>query len=150
MGSGKKKIDIEPISDYQSRMVAFTRRRTGLFKKAQKLEGISGSSIAIAVISETGQPYLHGSPSLLERALASTTTAASSSTATSTTTFEATGSSTTTATTGTFEELKALVNSEVEACTSPEEKERLKRKLLDYISRLDEKLCESDRFSTRN
>ncbi|XP_062014787.1 MADS-box transcription factor pvg4-like [Rosa rugosa] len=138
MGTGKKKIDIEPITDYQSRMVAFTRRRTGLFKKAQKLEEMSGSSIAIVVISETGQPYLHGSPSLLERVLASK---ASSSTVTgSSTTTADTGSSTTTATTGSLERFKARVNSQIEACATLEEAESLKRKLLEIKRRADDKV----------
>ncbi|PRQ28568.1 putative transcription factor MADS-type1 family [Rosa chinensis] len=138
MGTGKKKIDIEPITDYQSRMVAFTRRRTGLFKKAQKLEEMSGSSIAIAVISETGQPYLHGSPSLLERVLAS-----KASSSASTTTADA-GSSTTTATTGSLERFKAGVNSQIEACTTLEEAEIVKRKLLEIKKRADGKLSGSD------
>ena len=145
MGNGKRKIEIEPITDYQSRMVAFTRRKNGLFKKAQMLEEKSGTSISIVVISETGQPYLHGSPSLLEQYLASTTTAPSSSAATGscTTTAEA-SSSATTAPTGCLEErykeLEAWVNSQVEACTTKEEAESLKRKLLEMKESVDSRL----------
>lgn len=117
MGTGKKKIDIKPITDYQSRMVTFSRRRTGLFKKAKKLTYLSGSSIAIVVLSETGQPYIHGSPSLLDRFLSSNAT----------TTIGAGSASTSTIPTGSFvDKFRACVNSGAQACDDVEEVETFK------------------------
>ncbi|XP_050371691.1 agamous-like MADS-box protein AGL29 [Argentina anserina] len=143
MGTGKKKIDIKPIANYQSRMVSFTRRRNGLFRRAKFVEEKFKKTISIVVISETGQPYHYGSPTLLERYYASTTTAASSSRATSSSTTTAGPGSSTTI--GVLEELKDWVNSEVEACnTSKEAAESLKRKLSEIEKRVDNKLFESD------
>lgn len=63
MGKGKRKIAIEKIVNEQSRMVTFSKRRKGLFKKAQELNSKTGSSIALLVLSKAGRPYVYGAPS---------------------------------------------------------------------------------------
>ncbi|XP_021804143.1 MADS-box protein FLOWERING LOCUS C-like [Prunus avium] len=60
---GKKKISIEKIENKQSRLVTFSRRRNGLFKKAKDFSNLSGSSVAILVISPAGRRYTYASPS---------------------------------------------------------------------------------------
>nr|QFQ50769.1 flowering locus C [Prunus dulcis] len=60
---GKKKIAIEKIENKQSRAVTFSRRRNGLFKKAKDFSNLSGSSVAILVISPAGRRYTYASPS---------------------------------------------------------------------------------------
>ncbi|BFG14222.1 hypothetical protein CerSpe_004960 [Prunus speciosa] len=60
---GKKKIAIEKIENKQSRVVTFSRRRNGLFKKAKDFSNLSGSSVAILVISPAGRRYTYASPS---------------------------------------------------------------------------------------
>ncbi|CAB4292445.1 unnamed protein product [Prunus armeniaca] len=60
---GKKKIAIEKIENKQSRLVTFSRRRNGLFKKAKDFSNLSGSSVAILVISPAGRRYTYASPS---------------------------------------------------------------------------------------
>ncbi|KAL9443889.1 hypothetical protein AB3S75_017130 [Citrus x aurantiifolia] len=44
-------------------MVTFSKRRQGLFKKAEEYANITGSQIAVLVFSPAGNPYVHGSPS---------------------------------------------------------------------------------------
>ncbi|CAN4111234.1 unnamed protein product [Withania somnifera] len=60
MGTGKKKIEIQKITKETSRMVTFSKRRKGLFKKAKELELMTGSRIASVVFSPTGRPYTCG------------------------------------------------------------------------------------------
>ncbi|TMX02108.1 hypothetical protein EJD97_022594 [Solanum chilense] len=60
MGTGKKKIEIEKIMKETSRMVTFSKRRKGLFKKAKELESMTGSRVASVVFSPTGRPYTCG------------------------------------------------------------------------------------------
>ncbi|KAK6777323.1 hypothetical protein RDI58_024040 [Solanum bulbocastanum] len=60
MGTGKKKIEIEKIIKETSRMVTFSKRRKGLFKKAKELESMTGSRVASVVFSPTGRPYTCG------------------------------------------------------------------------------------------
>ncbi|XP_055814950.1 agamous-like MADS-box protein AGL61 [Solanum dulcamara] len=60
MGTGKKKIEIEKITKETSRMVTFSKRRKGLFKKAKELESMTGSRVASIVFSPTGRPYTCG------------------------------------------------------------------------------------------
>ncbi|KAL9433247.1 hypothetical protein AB3S75_028135 [Citrus x aurantiifolia] len=62
-GKGKLKIEIKKIEKQKARMVTFSKRRQGLFKKAQEYANITGSQIAILVFSPAGNPYVHGSPS---------------------------------------------------------------------------------------
>ncbi|KAK9208997.1 hypothetical protein WN944_001358 [Citrus x changshan-huyou] len=44
-------------------MVTFSKRRQGLFQKAEEYANITGSQIAVLVFSPAGNPYVHGSPS---------------------------------------------------------------------------------------
>ncbi|XP_070003264.1 agamous-like MADS-box protein AGL28 [Nicotiana sylvestris] len=55
MGTGKKKIEIKKITKESSKMVTFSKRRKGLFKKAVELQSkTSGTQVAILVFSPTG------------------------------------------------------------------------------------------------
>lgn len=60
MGTGKKKIPIERITNEKSRMVTFSRRRKGLFKINEEVESKTGSRIASVVFSPTERPYTYG------------------------------------------------------------------------------------------
>ncbi|XP_015899227.3 MADS-box transcription factor rlmA [Ziziphus jujuba] len=62
MGKGKRKVAMELIKDKQSRMVSFSKRRHGLMKKAEEFHSISGSSIALIVLSQAGRPFVYGAP----------------------------------------------------------------------------------------
>ncbi|XP_062086312.1 MADS-box transcription factor 23-like [Humulus lupulus] len=58
----KRKIPIQKIENKKHRVVSFSKRRSGLFKKAHQLSALTGAQIAILVFSETGRPYVHASP----------------------------------------------------------------------------------------
>ncbi|XP_058086619.1 MADS-box transcription factor 51-like [Magnolia sinica] len=59
---GKKKIPIRRIEDKGSRLVTFTKRRQGLFKKAAELSILCGADIAIFTFSPAGKLYSFGHP----------------------------------------------------------------------------------------
>ncbi|GMN54346.1 hypothetical protein TIFTF001_023473 [Ficus carica] len=61
---GKRKIPMAKIENDQSRMVSFSKRRNGLFKKANELSVLTGTRTAVLVLSQAGRPYVFGSPSL--------------------------------------------------------------------------------------
>ncbi|KAH7861225.1 hypothetical protein Vadar_023328 [Vaccinium darrowii] len=63
MGAGKKKIEIKMREKGEQRMVTFSKRRQGLFKKAHQLHCLTGAHIASIVISPAGRPFVHGDPS---------------------------------------------------------------------------------------
>ncbi|CAN0875709.1 Agamous-like MADS-box protein AGL29 [Linum grandiflorum] len=50
------------VKDKSSRQVTFSKRRTGLFKKAHELATLCAVHIAITVFSPGGKPYCFGSP----------------------------------------------------------------------------------------
>ncbi|KAI3971971.1 hypothetical protein MKX01_021732 [Papaver californicum] len=59
---GKKKIEIKKIHDKKKRSVTFTKRRQGLFKKADELCRLTGADISLIVFSPNGKPYTFGCP----------------------------------------------------------------------------------------
>ncbi|CAH9076479.1 unnamed protein product [Cuscuta europaea] len=63
MGKGKSRIPIKLIESDKARMVCFSKRRTGLFKKLSKLcDLFPGVKFAAVVFSPAGNPYVHGDP----------------------------------------------------------------------------------------
>ncbi|XP_028802947.1 agamous-like MADS-box protein AGL61 [Neltuma alba] len=138
MGAGKRNTEIKKIENKSARYVCFSKRREGLFKKAQQYHKISGSLIAVLVFSPTGRSYVHGSPSfdpIIDQFLHSST-AASMTTMTAAGTSSTGGScmtepsvsdsASTTNNVGLREQLEAI---KLEGCDSLEELVEMKRKL---------------------
>ncbi|ONK74951.1 uncharacterized protein A4U43_C03F11780 [Asparagus officinalis] len=61
---GRQKIEIKRITDEEARQVCFSKRRAGLFKKANELSVLCGADIAIIVFSPAGKPFSFGHPSV--------------------------------------------------------------------------------------
>lgn len=59
MGTGKKKIEMEKITKKSCRMVTFSKRRNGLFKKNEELESLTGSQVSSVVLSPAGRIYTY-------------------------------------------------------------------------------------------
>lgn len=63
-GRGRRRIEIKRIEGREARQVTFTRRRTGLFKKAAELCVLCGAQAAAVVFSPGGRPYVFGDPAV--------------------------------------------------------------------------------------
>ncbi|XP_061352951.1 agamous-like MADS-box protein AGL29 [Gastrolobium bilobum] len=59
---GRRKIEIAMVKDTNTRQVTFSKRRTGLFKKANELSILCGAEVAIVVFSPGNKPYSFGHP----------------------------------------------------------------------------------------
>ncbi|KAJ1402008.1 hypothetical protein SESBI_28379 [Sesbania bispinosa] len=59
---GRRKIEIAIVKDPNTRQVTFSKRRTGLFKKANELSVLCGAEVAIVVFSPGNKPYSFGHP----------------------------------------------------------------------------------------
>ncbi|KAK2384200.1 agamous MADS-box protein AGL29 [Trifolium repens] len=59
---GRRKIAIELVKDSNARQVTFSKRQTGLFKKANELSILSGAEVAIVMFSPGNKPYSFGHP----------------------------------------------------------------------------------------
>ncbi|KAG4205887.1 hypothetical protein ERO13_A04G128700v2 [Gossypium hirsutum] len=69
---GRQKIPIKKLENESSRQVTFSKRRTGLFKKAIELCILCNCNIGIIVFSPKGKPFCFGHPdidTILERYL---------------------------------------------------------------------------------
>ncbi|KAF3320180.1 agamous-like MADS-box protein AGL62 [Carex littledalei] len=72
--TGRRKIEIKPIERATARQVSFSKRRSGLFKKACELSILCGAHVAVIVFSPAKKPFsfIHPLvPSVLDRYLSS-------------------------------------------------------------------------------
>jgi len=54
---GRGKIEIKKIENVNSRQVTFSKRRSGLLKKAKELSVLCAADIAVIIFSSTGKLY---------------------------------------------------------------------------------------------
>lgn len=59
---GRQRIEIKKIENEESRQVCFSKRRAGLFKKANELSILCGAEVALIVFSPAGKPFSFGHP----------------------------------------------------------------------------------------
>ncbi|KAL5787798.1 hypothetical protein ACOSP7_004747 [Xanthoceras sorbifolium] len=60
----RKKIEIKKIDNVTARQVTFSKRRRGLFKKAQELSTLCDVEVALMVFSATGKLFEYSSSSM--------------------------------------------------------------------------------------
>ncbi|KAI5386076.1 hypothetical protein KIW84_072592 [Lathyrus oleraceus] len=61
----RKKIQIKKIDNISSRQVTFSKRRKGLFKKAQELSTLCDADVALMVFSATNKLFEYASSRLI-------------------------------------------------------------------------------------
>lgn len=61
---GRRKIEMKMVKDSNSRQVTFSKRRNGIFKKANELATLCAAQVAIVVFSPGGKPFSFGHPSV--------------------------------------------------------------------------------------
>ncbi|XP_022896326.1 MADS-box protein SVP-like isoform X1 [Olea europaea var. sylvestris] len=62
----RQKIQIKKIDNLTARQVTFSKRRRGVFKKAQELSTLCDAEIALIVFSATGKLFHYSSSSMME------------------------------------------------------------------------------------
>ena len=68
-GSGKKtkgrqKIEMKKIENENDKLISFSKRRSGIYKKASELITLCGAEIGFIVFSPAGKPFSFGHPSI--------------------------------------------------------------------------------------
>ncbi|XP_054778301.1 agamous-like MADS-box protein AGL21 [Prosopis cineraria] len=61
---GRAKIAIKRINDSTNRQVTFSKRRSGLLKKARELSILCDAQVGVIVFSSSGKLYEYGSSSM--------------------------------------------------------------------------------------
>ncbi|XP_068667647.1 MADS-box transcription factor 47-like [Aristolochia californica] len=69
MGMGKRKLEMKKIENRQALQVTFSKRKKGLFKKAEQLSLLTGASVFLVAFSPAGRPFVFGDEGLLQRYL---------------------------------------------------------------------------------
>ncbi|AES69501.2 putative transcription factor MADS-type1 family [Medicago truncatula] len=63
-GRGRQKIEMKKMSNESNLQVTFSKRRSGLFKKASELCTLCGADAALVVFSPSGKVFSFGHPNL--------------------------------------------------------------------------------------
>ncbi|XP_073310023.1 agamous-like MADS-box protein AGL62 [Primulina huaijiensis] len=63
-GKGRRKVTMEKMENESNLQVTFSKRRSGLFKKASELSTRCGTESALVVFSPGGKPYSFGHPNV--------------------------------------------------------------------------------------
>ncbi|XP_073158671.1 agamous-like MADS-box protein AGL29 [Henckelia pumila] len=61
---GRRKIEMKLIADENARVVTFSKRRNGLFKKATELSTLCAAKISIILFSPCNRAYSFGNPNV--------------------------------------------------------------------------------------
>jgi len=61
---GRRKLEMKKIANNSSRLVTFSKRRSGLFKKANEISTLCAAEVAIVVFSPGGKPFSFGQPNV--------------------------------------------------------------------------------------
>lgn len=61
---GRQKIEMKKIEDEAHRLVSFSKRRSGIYKKASELRILCGVEVAFFVFSPSGKPYTFATSSI--------------------------------------------------------------------------------------
>ncbi|KAE7996230.1 hypothetical protein FH972_000969 [Carpinus fangiana] len=61
---GRQKIEMKKIEDLDDRLITFSKRRSGIYKKASELATLCGAEVAVVVFSPSGKPFSFGHPSV--------------------------------------------------------------------------------------
>ncbi|KAF5475175.1 hypothetical protein F2P56_007010 [Juglans regia] len=61
---GRQKIEMKRIENEDDRLITFSKRRSGVYKKASELATLCGAEVAVVVFSPAGKPFSFGHPSV--------------------------------------------------------------------------------------
>lgn len=61
---GRQKITIKRIENEDDRLITFSKRRSGIYKKASELVTLCGAEVGVLVFSPAGKPFSFGHPSI--------------------------------------------------------------------------------------
>ncbi|XWS15950.1 hypothetical protein CRYUN_Cryun34aG0045500 [Craigia yunnanensis] len=61
---GRQKIEMKKIENENDRLISFSKRRSGIYKKATELATLCGAEIGFIVFSPAGKPFSFGHPSI--------------------------------------------------------------------------------------
>ncbi|XP_068667667.1 MADS-box protein AGL24-like [Aristolochia californica] len=63
---GKRKPEMKKIENRQALQVTFSKRKKGLFKKADQLPILTGTSVLVVAFSPAGRPFVFGDEGLMQ------------------------------------------------------------------------------------
>ncbi|XP_062093389.1 agamous-like MADS-box protein AGL29 [Humulus lupulus] len=61
---GRQKIEMKMIQEEDSRLITFSKRRSGIYKKASELVTLCGAEVGVVIFSPSGKPFSYGHPSI--------------------------------------------------------------------------------------
>ncbi|KAI6705576.1 hypothetical protein NL676_008538, partial [Syzygium grande] len=59
-----RRIEMRQVENKEDKLITFSKRRSGIYKKASELVTLCGSEVGVAIFSPTGKPYSFAHPSI--------------------------------------------------------------------------------------
>ncbi|KAJ4841813.1 hypothetical protein Tsubulata_041037 [Turnera subulata] len=61
---GKQKIDMKEIEKKENKLITFSKRKSGIYKKACELSTLTGAEVGVVIISPAGKPFSFATSSI--------------------------------------------------------------------------------------
>lgn len=61
---GRQKIEMKRIENEDDRLITFSKRRSGIYKKASELVTLCGAEVGVVIFSPSGKPFSFSHPSI--------------------------------------------------------------------------------------
>jgi pheromone receptor transcription factor len=61
---GRQKIEMKKIENEDNRLITFSKRRSGIYKKASELVTLCDAEVGVVIFSPAGKPFSFGHPSV--------------------------------------------------------------------------------------
>ncbi|GMH20367.1 hypothetical protein Nepgr_022208 [Nepenthes gracilis] len=61
---GRQKIELRRIENEEDRLITFSKRRAGIYKKATEISTLCGVDVGVLLFSPSGKPFTCGVPSI--------------------------------------------------------------------------------------
>ncbi|KAF3449904.1 hypothetical protein FNV43_RR05983 [Rhamnella rubrinervis] len=61
---GRQKIEMKLIKNEEDRSITFSKRKSGIFKKASEISTLCGAQVGVVIFSSSGKPLSYANPSI--------------------------------------------------------------------------------------
>jgi len=60
----RRRVEMKQVENEEDKLITFSKRRSGIYKKASELVTLCGSEVGVAIFSPSGKPYSFAHPSI--------------------------------------------------------------------------------------
>ncbi|KAF8015108.1 hypothetical protein BT93_H0797 [Corymbia citriodora subsp. variegata] len=61
---GRRRVEMKEVANEEDKLITFSKRRSGIYKKASELVTLCGVEVGVTIFSPSGKPYSFAHPSI--------------------------------------------------------------------------------------